>query len=136
MFLVKVGIIILLSFLLTLFLPWYVPFIVCFVVGFILSNKPGNNFLSGLTAIGIFWLTYTLFLDIKNEHVLSSKIASLFSQSLQTEITGAVLIMITTFLGALLGGLSAMSGAMLMDDGSRKRMRKAVKSGSYRLKLK
>ena len=136
MFLVKFFSILLLSFTLTLFLPWYTPFIICFIVGLILSNKPGNNFLAGLLAVGIFWLAYALVLDIRNEHILSSKIALLFSQSLKTDITGGVLLMVTTFLGALLGGLSCMAGAMIIDDGSRKRLRKAVKSGSYRLKLK
>lgn len=136
MFLVKFFSILLLSFTLTLFLPWYTPFIICFIVGLILSNKPGNNFLAGLLAVGIFWLAYALVLDIRNEHILSSKIALLFSNSLKTDITGGVLLMVTTFLGALLGGLSCMAGAMIIDDGSRKRLRKAVKSGSYRLKLK
>ena len=136
MFLVKFFSILLLSFTLTLFLPWYTPFIICFIVGLILSNKPGNNFLAGLLAVGIFWLAYALVLDIRNEHNLSSKIALLFSNSLKTDITGGVLLMVTTFLGALLGGLSCMAGAIIIDDGSRKRLRKAVKSGSYRLKLK
>ena len=136
MFLVKFFSILLLSFTLTLFLPWYTPFIICFIVGLILSNKPGNNFVAGLLAVGIFWLPYALVLDIRNEHNLSSKIALLFSNSLKTDITGGVLLMVTTFLGALLGGLSCMAGAIIIDDGSRKRLRKAVKSGSYRLKLK
>lgn len=135
MFLIKVFIIAILSFLLTLFLPWYMPFIICFLTGFILSNKPGNNFIAGLFGVGLFWLGYTLFLDFRNEHILSNKVAQLFSDSLQTEITGGVLIMITTFLGALLGGLSSMAGAMIMDDGSRGRLRKAVKSKRYTLKM-
>ncbi len=134
MFLVKLAIIAILSLVLTFFLPWYTPFIICFLTGLILSNKPGNNFLAGLLGIALFWLSYALFLDIKNDHVMSTKIADLFSEKLQTEITGAVLIMITTFLGAILGGLSAMAGAMIIDDGSRKK-RRAVKTGSYTLKL-
>jgi Na+/phosphate symporter len=123
-----------LSFILTLFLPWYTPFIICFLVGIIFSNKRGNNFLAGLLGIGLFWLSYALFQDLKNDHVLSSKIAVLFSESLNTQITSSVLLMVTTFLGALLGGLSTMAGAMIMDDGSR-RKRKAVKTGSYKLNL-
>lgn len=134
MFLIKLAIISILSFVLTFYLPWYTPFIVCFITGFILSNKPGNNFLAGLLGISIFWLSYTLFLDINNNHLLSSKIAQLFSEKLSTEITSAVLVMITTFLGAILGGLSAMAGAMIMDNGSR-RKRRAIKKGSYTLKL-
>jgi hypothetical protein len=134
MFLIKLAIISILSFVLTFYLPWYTPFIVCFITGFILSNKPGNNFLAGLLGIAIFWLSYTLFLDINNNHLLSSKIAQLFSEKLSTEITSAVLVMVTAFLGALLGGLSAMAGAMIMDNGSR-RKRRAIKKGSYTLKL-
>lgn len=134
MFIVKFLIISILSLILTLFLPWYTPFIICFLVGIIFSNKRGNNFLAGLLGIGLFWLSYALFLDVKNDHVLSSKIAVLFSESLNTQITGSVLLMVTTFLGALLGGLSTMAGAMIMDDGSR-RKRKAVKTGSYKLNL-
>lgn len=136
MFFVKVLLISILSAVSTMFLPWYIPFVICFITGFILSNRPGNNFIAGFIGVGLFWLIYALFLDIKNQHVLSTKVAQLFSDSLQTSITGAVLIMITTFLGALLGGLSTMAGAMIVDDGSRKRLRKAVKSGRYTLKMK
>ncbi len=136
MFIIKVITIAVLSFLLTLFLPWYTPFIVCFITGLILSNKPGNNFLAGLLGVGLFWLGAALYLDISNAHLLSGKVANLFSESLKTEITGAVLLMITAFLGGLLGGLSSMAGAMLMDDGSRGRLRKVVKSGRYTLKMK
>lgn len=136
MFLIKVLIIAILSFILTLFLPWYTPFIICFIVGFILSNKPGNNFFAGLLGVGLFWFGYALFLDIRNDHVLSNKIAQLFSDSLQTQITSSVLLLITSLLGALLGGLSSMAGAMLMDDGSRGRLRRAVKNRRYTLKMK
>lgn len=106
-----------------------------FLVGLALSNRPGNNFLAGLLGVGIFWFGYALFLDVKNEHVLSNKVAELFSDSLKTTITGGVLLMVTTFLGALLGGLSAMAGAMITDNGERGRTRKAVKTKKYSLKL-
>ena len=136
MFIQKILTIAILSFLLTFFLPWYTPFLVAFLTGVLLSNKPGNNFLAGLIGIGLFWLSYALFLDIKNEHLLSGKMALLFSEKLSTEITGGVLVMVTTFLGAILGGLSAMAGAMIMDDGSRSRLRRAVRNGRYTLKMK
>ena len=135
MFFVKLLTIIILSTILTLFLPWYTPFIICFLVGLALSNRPGNSFLAGLLGVGIFWFGYALFLDVKNEHVLSNKVAELFSDSLKTEITGGVLLMLTTFLGALLGGLCTMAGAMITDNGERGRTRKAVKTKKYSLKL-
>ena len=135
MFFVKLLTIIILSTILTLFLFFYTPYIICFLVGLVLSNRPGNNFLAGLLGVGIFWFGYALFLDVKNEHVLSNKVAELFSDSLKTEITGGVLLMLTTFLGALLGGLCTMAGAMITDNGERGRTRKAVKKKKYSLKL-
>ena len=135
MFLVKVIIIAVLSFILTLFLPWYGVAIAAFIIGLVFSNKPGNNFLAGFFGVGLFWLAYALFLDIRNQHILSSKIATLFSENIGTEITTGVLIMVTSFLGALLGALSCMAGAMIMDDGSRMRRRRAIKRGNYKLKL-
>jgi hypothetical protein len=135
MFLVKVIIIAVLSFIITLFLPWYGVAIAAFIVGLVLSNKPGNNFLAGFFGVGLFWLAYALFLDIQNQHILSSKIALLFSDNLGTDITSGVLVMVTTFLGALLGALSCMAGAMIMDDGSRMRRKRAIKSGNYKLNL-
>ena len=135
MFIIKSLIIAILSFLLTLFLPWYTVAIVAFVVGLALSNKPGNNFLAGMFGVGLFWLGYALFLDLRNDHVLSSKIAALFSENLKTDITSGVLLMITTFFGVFLGGLSCWAGALIMDDGSKARLRKAVKSGRYTLKI-
>ena len=136
MILLKIITIIILSSILTLFMPWYTPFIVCFIVGLIFSNKAGNNFIAGGLSIGIFWLIYALYLDTSNNQILSNKVAALFSDSLKTNITGSVLLMLTTFLGFILGGLSCMAGAMITDNGSRKRQRKAVKNGQYRLKIK
>ena len=135
MFLVKVIIIAVLSFILTLFLPWYGVAIAAFITGLVFSNKPGNNYLAGFLGVGLFWLAYALFLDIQNQHILSSKIANLFSDNLGIDITSGVLVMVTTFLGALLGALSCMAGAMIMDDGSRMRRKRAIKSGNYKLNL-
>jgi hypothetical protein len=135
MFPIKVLIVLALSFILTLFLPWYGVAIAAFVTGLVLSNKPGNNFLAGFFGVGLFWLGYALFLDIRNDHVLSTKIALLFSDNLGVDITSGVLMMVTTFLGALIGGLACMSAAMIMDDGSRMRRKRAIKSGNYKLNL-
>ena len=133
---IKVLIILILSSIFTIFLPWYVPFIICFLFVLILSNRPGNNFLAGLLGIGLFWFIYALLLDIRNDHILSNKVALLFSESLHTNITGSVLLLVTAFLGALLGGLSAMFGAMILDNGSRQRFRSSLNQKKYTLKLK
>ncbi len=136
MFFIKIFSILVLSFLCTLFLPWYFPFIICFAIGLILSNLSGNNFIAGSIGVGLFWLIYILYLDFGNQHVLSQKIAQLFSENLGTAISSTLLVIVSTILGALLGGLSSMAGAMIMDDGTQKRMRKANKNRPYKLKLR
>lgn len=136
MFFIKLISIIVLSFVLTLFLPWYMPFVVCFVVGLLLSNHKGNNFIAGLLGVGLFWFVYAFYLDINNQHVLSSKIALLFSDKLHTDITSGVLVMVTTFLGAILGGLSAMAGAMISDDASKRKFKRGLREKRPKLNLK
>ncbi len=136
MFLLKVAIIAILSFLATMFLPWYSVCIIAFLTGLILSNLPGNNFLAGFFGVGIFWLSYSLFLDTRNEHILSTKIVALFSEKLSFKLLFIEILLATTFLGALLGALSCMAGALIMDDGSRMRRKKALKSSNYKLKIK
>jgi hypothetical protein len=132
---IKILSISILSLLLTFFLPWYTIAIVSFLIGILFSNKPGSNFLAGFFGVGIFWLIYTLVLDIRNDHILSARVAMLFSESLKTTINGPLLIVITTFIGALVGGLSSLAGGLIMDDGSRARLRKAIKNGRYSLKI-
>ena len=51
-----------------------------------------------------FWI------DTKNENILSHKIAQLFPLG----GSSFLLILITAFVGALVGGLAAMSGASLV----------------------
>jgi hypothetical protein len=134
MFLLKTLSILILSFLLTLFLPWWGIALAAFIIGLIFSNKPGNNFLAGMLGVGLFWLGFAAYIDFRDEYRFSGRIAQLFSDSLHTDINSWVLLMFTTFLGALIGGLSAMAGAMILDNGLRRKQ--AFKSGKYTLKIK
>lgn len=134
MFLIKMISILVLSFLLTLFLPWWGVALAAFATGLALSNKPGNNFLAGLLGVGLFWLGYALYIDLRDDHHFSGMVARLFSDGLGTTISSGVLITITAILGGLIGGLSAMAGAMILDNGVRHK--KALRSGKYTMKIK
>lgn len=50
-----------------------------------------------------------LWIDVKNEHILSQKIAQLFPLG----GSSFLLILVTALVGALVGGLAAMSGSSL-----------------------
>jgi hypothetical protein len=58
--------------------------------------------------IGLLWLGWALWADMANDHILSSKMAALF------KLPNYILfIVVTVFVGALVGGLSALSGALV-----------------------
>ena len=134
MFAIKTIAILVLSLLLTLLLPWWSVALAAFIIGLIFSNKPGNNFIAGALGVGLLWLGYALVIDISDDHHFSGMIAKLFSDSLQTDISGGVLLMVTALLGAIIGGLSAMAGGLILDNGLRRK--KAFKTGKYTLKIK
>ncbi len=99
---------ILLSYLLGAFFPWwtFVPFVI--ILFAFMPLKPGLAFLSGFTALFIFWGGLAWMMDASNHHILSQKIAQLFLKNDQYPI----LILITSVIGGLLGGLSALTGSM------------------------
>ena len=61
--------------------------------------------------MGIFllWFVVAFWIDTTNDNILSHKIAQLFPLG----GSSMLLIFVTAFIGALVGGLAAMSGASL-----------------------
>lgn len=121
MFWIKTLAILVLSFLLTLFLPWWGIAVAAFLAGLGFANKPGNDFLAGFLGVGLFWVGYAFWIDLQDGHQFSLKIAQLFSDGLGTTIAPVVLFVVTGILGGLIGGLSALSGGMILDNGTRHR---------------
>jgi hypothetical protein len=98
----------------TWFLPWWMIAVIPFVLAIALQLRPGSAF--ALSAIGIclLWLVVILMRDIPNDHILSSRMAKLFS------LPGSFLfIIVTLFVGGLVAGLAGWAGA-LMNRGFRK----------------
>ena len=69
----------------------------------------GKAFLSGFLGIFILWLVLAWWIDIKNQHVLSNKVAEIFPLG----GSSFLLILVTALIGGLVGGLAAMSGSYL-----------------------
>jgi len=90
------------------FLPWWMIAVVAFVVSLFMALKPGKAFSAGFAGIGIFWLIASLMHDIPNEHILSTRMAALFHLP-----NYGLFIVITVFVGGLIGGLAALAGALL-----------------------
>jgi hypothetical protein len=107
-FLLSVILIALLSAFAESFLPWWSIAIVSFLVSLLSGMRPGKSLLAGVLGIVGFWLVVLLFRDISNDHILSQRIAAVFSLPHYS-----FFIAVTVFIGSLVGGLAALSGSLL-----------------------
>jgi hypothetical protein len=108
-FLVSILLIALLSFVCGLFLPWWTIALVAFLVSALIPLKPLQSFLAGFLAIFLLWGGLALGIDQLNNSILSAKIAAILP------LGGSViaLILVTAFVGALVGGGAAITGSFL-----------------------
>jgi hypothetical protein len=108
-FVLATLLIVIAGFIAGLFLPWWSLALVCFLVAFLIPQGIGRSFLAGFTGIFLLWGFVALWIDIKNESILSQKIAQLFPLG----GISVALILVTALVGALVGGFAAMSGASI-----------------------
>ncbi len=92
-------------FILQLFLPWWIIAPVAFALAIWKSYSGKQAFWSGFGSIALMWSIVALFIHLRNEGVLTAKIAALFSLPLPE-----LMIVITAVIGGLVGGLSALTG--------------------------
>jgi hypothetical protein len=88
------------------FMPWYAIAIVPFITTFLLCLRYGRGFLSGFLGIALLWTVMVLYADIRNEHILSARMAQLFG------VPNILFILINIILGALVGGIAGWAGAV------------------------
>ncbi len=108
-FLVAIVLTAILAFISGLFLPWWGIAITSLLVAVLIHQKAGKAFLSGLLGVMLLWVGLAWWIDMKNNGVLSKKIAQLLP------LGGNVilLILVTGLLGGLVGGFAAMTGSYL-----------------------
>jgi hypothetical protein len=97
-----------LAFLAGLVLPWWSVAIAAFLVGIFLPQRTGLDFLSGFLGIFLLWALVAFWLDAENNSILSYKIAALFKLG-----SSFLLILVASFIGALVGGFAGMAGSSL-----------------------
>ena len=103
-FLVETFAILLLSCLLQFFLPWWTMALAAFAVSFIFDDPPFKSFLSGFLAISLLWLMMAMYIDITTQSVLTTKV---------NQILPVNVFILTPIIGGLVGGLAALTGALL-----------------------
>jgi hypothetical protein len=98
-----------LAFITGLYLPWWSIAIVAFIAALFIQPNIGTGFLSGFLGIFLLWATIAYWIDLANESILSQKIAQLFPLGGST----VLLILVTAFVGGLVGGFAAMAGSSI-----------------------
>jgi hypothetical protein len=86
-------------------LPWWVVAIISFLSAFFIAKTSRHAFWSGFVAIFVVWIVVALFKSVPNDHILAKRIAAMFHLP-----HWILLLLLTAFIGALVSGLSALSG--------------------------
>ena len=106
---------------LAFFLPWWSVAIPSFLLPFFIKHRHIINFLIGFMAMFFFWYLSALYVDFENDHILSHRMAALFSveQYFVPALSGAV--------AGLIGAVAALAGKSMV------RGRLVWSYGSFRL---
>jgi len=90
-------------------LPWWSFVVTNLIIAIALPIKPIQSFLAGALGVGALWAGLAFGFDMANNHILSSKVA----QILPLGGSYIALIIVTAFVGALLGGLASLTGSFV-----------------------
>ena len=86
-------------------MPWWSIVLCTAVISFLLPGHSFNAFLSGFLGVGLLWMVMAWKFDMESGSNMSTKIIDLFP--IDDHI---LLILATGFVGAIVGGFSAISG--------------------------
>ena len=86
-------------------LPWWGVMAGAALATIIIYTKAVLSFISGMLGVGGLWFTVAFTINEANNSLLSNGVAELFDLS-----TGMQMVLVTAFLGGLVGGLSGLTG--------------------------
>lgn len=95
------------AFALGLYFDWWSIAIAAFVVAVCVPQKPWLSALSGFVALLLLWGGYSIFINQQNNGLLAAKVAAILP--LKGNIP--LLLLITAFVAALVGGFAALTGS-------------------------
>ena len=90
-------------------LPWWSFVVTNLIIAIAVPIKPLQSFFAGALGVGALWAGLAFGIDMANNHILSSKVA----QILPLGGSYIALIIVTAFVGALLGGLASLTGSFV-----------------------
>ena len=92
-----------------LYFPWWTIAIASFISVLLIPMRTTKAFLAGFLGIFILWAILAWWIDVKNDSILSRKVAQIFPLG----GSSFLLILVTAFIGGLVGGLGALCGSYL-----------------------
>ena len=90
-------------------LPWWSFVLTNLLVAMVIPQKSIHSFLIGFVSIGLLWTLLAIGIDQGNNHLLSVKVANI----LPLKGSYVSLIVLTGFIGALVGGLASLTGSFV-----------------------
>ena len=99
----------LLSYVAGLYFPWWTIAIAAFVVSAVIPQKPLFAFLAAFMALFFLWTALASYIDVKNKHLLSTKIAEVLFKN----PSHWLIMMATGVVAGLTGGLAALTASFL-----------------------
>jgi hypothetical protein len=106
-FIVKFLLMLALGFVFGLFMPYWSIALAGFLTSYLIYSKGMPSLGVGLLAGGLLWFVMAYTIDTANAHVLSARVGELF------KLSSFQLVVVTGFLGAVLGGLGSLAGSHL-----------------------
>ncbi|MGX5819057.1 hypothetical protein ACWKWU_12720 [Chitinophaga lutea] len=97
------------GYILGIFFDWWSIAVAAFVIALLYPQSPGRAFASGFLAVFLLWGALALMMDVRNDHILASRMGQLILQS----ASPALMVIVTAVLGGLIGALSALSASVL-----------------------
>ena len=93
-----------------LVLPWWSISLAGFISGVFFKQSKLFSFLSVFIAVALFWGLMAFFISISNNHILAHRISLLIIK----KDNPYLLILITSLIGGLTAGISALTGQSLV----------------------
>lgn len=107
-FLLQVFLIAAAAWLAELVFPWWTVAIAALIVTSLYPNTGFKSFLSGFLGVGILWLIAAMYFSISTDYILTEKVADLIQLG-----RSGVLIVLTSLIGGIAGGMGALTGSQL-----------------------
>jgi hypothetical protein len=97
----------LLGYLLHSFIPWWSIVIITGIIGALARLSSIQSFLMGFLGVALLWGLFAFVLNMKNDGILATRVGELFGG-----VNPLGLVLITTLIGGLIGGMGALTGQL------------------------